>query len=165
MEMTDEIDFNVEALRYVNIGRSRHRGVEAGLMVSGGATVFANYALQSATYAAGDNTGNQLKAIPRHTINAGVTFVPTTNIEATFSTMSARGAWIDDANTLRLDGYTRVDARTAYTLRAARLFVEMRNVFGAEYSTGAFLDPSGSGQLYHYPAAGRVLRAGIGGVW
>src|SRR5688572_33006375 len=35
MDMKDELDFDVQSLRYVNIGRSRHRGIEAGVTLSG----------------------------------------------------------------------------------------------------------------------------------
>ena len=31
MDMTDELDFDLATFRFVNIGESRHRGVEAGL--------------------------------------------------------------------------------------------------------------------------------------
>ncbi|MGH7504435.1 MAG: TonB-dependent receptor, partial [Longimicrobiales bacterium] len=68
MDMKDELDFSVEMLRYVNIGRSRHRGVEAGIVLQGprSGTAFVNYTLQSATSRVGENEGNYLKAIPRH---------------------------------------------------------------------------------------------------
>jgi len=73
MDMTDELDFDVATFRFVNIGKSRHRGVEAGLKlyVRDDATVFFNYTLQNVTNRADDAfKGNFVKAIPRDFISA-----------------------------------------------------------------------------------------------
>ena len=68
---------------------------------------------------------------------------------------------LDDANTLALPDYTRVDARLSYPIGRARLSLEVRNLLDAEYSTTGFPDPSGSGAVYYYPAAGRTLEVGV----
>jgi outer membrane receptor protein involved in Fe transport len=49
--MKDELDFDVQTLRYVNIGRSKHRGIEVGIRMNAlrYGSAFANYTLQRVT--------------------------------------------------------------------------------------------------------------------
>jgi len=166
MEMKDELDFSVEEFRYLNIGRSRHRGVEAGATVAGArASTFANYTLQAVTSRSGDHAGNRLKAIPRHTVSGGVALRPLRMLETSIAVSSVRGVFLDDANTVELPDFTRLDARLAYGVRGASVFIDIRNVLNARYSTTGFLDPAGSGEPYFHPAAGRVIELGMRGGW
>lgn len=162
MDMEDELDFDVSTLRYVNIGRSRHRGIEAGVQLRAATTTgFANYTLQSPTARTGEHSGQQLKNIPRHVLNAGASHVLFDAFTAGTALTHVRGAYIDDANTRQLDAYTRVDVQSSYTLRSLTLYVNVGNVLDASYSTVAFFDPAGTGEVYHYPAAGRTLQLGL----
>jgi outer membrane receptor protein involved in Fe transport len=167
MDMKEEVDFDVTQLRYENIGRSRHRGLEAGLQMYGnsGTTAYVNYTLQSPTIQSEDseNEGNYLKHIPRHTINGGVSQDLFSALTVGAAVTHARGAQLDDANTGTLDAYTRVDAQLAYRLGRFSIFADARNLLDSEYSTLAFFDPAGTGELYHYPAAGRTLQIGVRG--
>ena len=167
MDMKDELDFDVQTLRYVNIGSSRHRGVEAGVVLSGpgGASLFANWTLQSATSRSGDNIGNYLKAIPRHTLSGGASVTLFSRLDASAMVTSISGAFIDDANTAQLPAFTRVDARAAYPVGVVSVVVEARNLFNSRYNTTGYLDPSGTGEAYFYPAAGRTLSLGLRGGW
>jgi outer membrane receptor protein involved in Fe transport len=166
MAMRDELDFSVEEFRYLNIGRSRHRGVEAGATVAGArASTFANYTLQVVTSRSGDHTGNRLKAIPRHTVTGGVSLQPWRKLETSVTVASVRGIFLDDANTVEVPGFTRLDARLAYGLRGVTVFVDVRNLLNARYSSTGFLDPAGSGEPYFHPAAGRVIELGVRGGW
>jgi len=163
MDMQDEIDFDVATLSYGNIAESRHRGAEVGARIIGPGTVstYVTYTLQAATAEAGDNAGNQLKAIPRHTLSAGAAFSPIDRVQTGINLTRVGEAFIDDANTRTLPAYTRVDARLGVRISAYEVFGEARNLFGARYNTTGFLDPSGSGTAYYYPAAERVLMIGI----
>ncbi len=167
MDMKDELDFDVQTLRYVNIGSSRHRGVEAGIVVRGpaGATLFANYTLQSAKSRSGDNIGSYLKAIPRHTLSGGAGVVLFSRLDVSGMVSGIGGAFIDDANTIELPSFMRVDARASYPVGAVSIVAEARNLFDARYSTTGYLDPSGTGEAYFYPAAGRALSIGLRGGW
>ena len=167
MDMEDELDFDLATLSYINIGESRHRGVEAGLQLSGrgGNKAFFSYALQDATSRIGANAGLSLKAIPRHTWSAGLNAVLGPSLEAGVDVSRAQGAWLDDVNTLRLPAYDRVDLRLSWILLRGKVYVEARNVFHSTYSTTGFLDPSGSGTAYYYPAAGRTLTVGLAFDW
>jgi outer membrane receptor protein involved in Fe transport len=167
MDMKDELDFDVQTLRYVNIGSSRHRGVEAGTVLSGpaGTSLFANYTLQSARSQSGDDIGKYLKAIPRYTLSGGGSVTFFSRLEANMMVTDIGGAYIDDANTTRLPAFTRVDGRASYPVGSVSLVVEARNLFNARYNTTGYLDPSGTGQAYFYPAAGRTLSVGLRGAW
>jgi outer membrane receptor protein involved in Fe transport len=165
MDMEDELDFDLETLRYVNIGRSRHSGVEAGLVVDVSRTMsaFVNYTLQDATSRAGEYSGNRLKAIPRHFATGGFSATVRDALEAGFAVSHARDSYLDDANTVELPAYTRVDARISYPVAGVRLFLDVGNVFDATYSTTGFPDPSGTDVIYFHPAAGRTFSLGLRG--
>ena len=166
MDLRDELDFDVQALRYVNIGRSRHRGVESGVsLVAARASAFANYTLQDAMSRSGADAGRFLKAIPRSTLSAGVTAMPGAGVDASVSVTNSRGAFLDDANTIEMSQWTRVDARLAGTVRGFTIFLDVRNLLDARYNTTGFQDPAGSGQAYFYPAAGRVISLGLRQGW
>jgi outer membrane receptor protein involved in Fe transport len=166
--MRDEIDFDVEELGYRNIGRSRHRGLEAGLLLEGGAaSVQASYTLQDAIARAGDHRGKRLKAIPRHTAQAGLSVRPfrARAVEGSASVTHLAGMFFDDGNTRPIPDYTRVDARLAIGIARYTLLLDARNLLGARYSSTGFLDPAGSGEAYLYPAAERVIEIGLRSRW
>jgi iron complex outermembrane receptor protein len=162
MEMRDELDFDIQNFRYVNLGRSRHSGVEASARVSGGvASLFGAYTLQDVTSRSGENAGNALKAIPRHFLSAGVDAGRADGPVASLSLSRAWGIWLDDANTVRLPGFTRVDGRVSYPLGRVRVFVDGFNLLDRAYATTGFLDPAGTSTAYYYPAARRTVQIGL----
>lgn len=163
MDMEDELDFDVQSLRYVNIGRSRHEGLEVGLEVSTPAETraFVNWTVQAATQERGEHAGRRLKAIPEHFVAAGVSTRPVGDLNLGLSLTRASGVWLDDANTIPLDAYTRVDARLGWSVAGRTVYVEARNLFDRRYSTTGFPDPSGADVVYYHPAAGRSLSIGI----
>jgi outer membrane receptor protein involved in Fe transport len=163
MDMRNELDFDVATLRYVNIGRSRHRGIEAGASwrASDRWSVFTNYTLQAATSRGGLNAGKALKAVPRQALSAGLTIGPEGLPELRVTSIHARDIYLDDANTVRLPSWTRVDVQLEQRLGALAIVLQLRNALGARHSTTGFLDPSGTGQVYYHPAAGRTLQLGL----
>lgn len=158
--LKDELDFSLEEFRTVNIGRSRHRGVEAGITMHACecTRVFGTYTRQDATSRTGDNFGLQLKAIPRDTFMAGASTRLRGGVRGSVVVRSARDIYLDDANTITLPNYTVVDAKVAYRLRAVDIAVDAFNLLDEAYSTTGFPDASGSDTVYFYPAAERVIR-------
>ena len=166
MDMKDELDFSFESFRYVNIGRSRHRGIEAGATVGGTwATTFVNYTLQDVRSRSGENEGKRLKAIPVRTVSGGVSVRPWRMFESSLLVTDVRDVYLDDPNTVELPAFTRIDARAAVGVRGVSLFVEARNLLDRDYSSTGFLDPGGSGEAFFHPAAGRVIEIGLRGGW
>jgi outer membrane receptor protein involved in Fe transport len=160
IDLRDEIDFDINTFSYKNLGKSRHRGVEAGLNLRGPHTIggFANYTLQAPTARNGENSGKYLKAIPRHFLVAGVS--AGSAVSGSVSATHSRGVFLDDGNTITLPNWTRVDARVAYRRRQLQLSVDALNLFDREYNTTGFPDAGGAG-VYYYPAAGRTVQVGL----
>lgn len=163
MEMKDELDFDLQQFRYVNIGRSRHRGAEVGLTVAGPAATRGTLTLarQDATSRFGANAGRFLKAVPRRTLAAGLSRMPASGLAVAATVTAVRDVPLDDANTLALPPYARTDVRASYPLRGARLSLAVQNVLGRAFSTTGYPDPAGSGAVYLYPAARRAVTLGV----
>lgn len=160
--MKDELDFDLQTFRYVNIAQSRHRGAEAGFTVSGGAaSAFVSLTIQHAVSRAGSNTGKQLKAVPGQLLATGVTVSPPQLGTVSLSLTRTADMFIDDANSRRIPSWTRVDAQYSRPIGAFAIVVGARNLLDARINGTGFLDPSGSGEAYFYPAAGRVLTLGV----
>jgi outer membrane receptor protein involved in Fe transport len=163
MDMRDELDFDIQQFKYVNIGRSRHRGLEGGLTFDAprSTSAFVNYTRQDATSRIGDFAGKQLKAIPRDAYALGLTHTPLHGLGLSLTSTTVAHTWLDDANSRALPTYTHVDVRASYPIAGVRLTADVRNVFDAKYSTTGFPDPAGSPAMLLYPAAGRVFTVGL----
>ena len=161
--MRDELDFDVSSFRYVNLGRSLHRGIELGGTLAGddGWLVTGSVARQHVVAEAGEFSGRQLKAIPRRIASFGATVPLTRGFTVGLVASSLGGAFIDDANEQPLAGYTRADVRLGIPVGRVRLTVDAMNVFDRRYDSTAFPDPAGTGVVYRYPAARRGLVFGI----
>ena len=161
--MRDELDFDVASFRYVNIGRSVHRGLELGLtmVAPGNWLAFANLANQRVVANAGQFNGKQLKAIPRRIASGGLNAPLWRGISASVVITSLGGAYVDDQNLVPLKGYTRVDTRLGVPVGPIRLTVDLMNALDRRYDATAFPDPAGTAVIYRSPAAGRVLLIGV----
>src|SRR3954463_7074941 len=93
--MRDELDFDVNTFRYVNIGRSLHSGVEVGSAVSlpSGSLFFANFTNQRVIAESGQFEGRQLKAIPRSLVTAGADVRVWRAVSGGLIVSSVRGAF------------------------------------------------------------------------
>ncbi|MGH7693715.1 MAG: TonB-dependent receptor, partial [Gemmatimonadaceae bacterium] len=163
MDMKDELDFDVASLRYINIGRSRHRGLELGVNAGrfGPWSFFGNYTLQAATARSGESSGKALKAIPRHALSTGIGLAPGGAFDIRVTATHSREMFLDDDNTRAIPDYTRIDAQLTRRIARFEIVLGARNLLDARYSTTGFLDPSGSGAAYFYPAAGHSFSLGI----
>ena len=162
-KMRDELDFDVNTFRYINIGRSLHRGAELGavLEVPHRWFAFGNFTQQQVLAENGPNDGKQLKAIPRRIASAGVNATILRGLTASAVATSLSGAFVDDQNLIPLAGYTRLDARVGVPFGPTRLTLDLLNAFNRHYDATAFPDPAGSSAVYRYPAAGRLFVVGL----
>lgn len=160
MDMKDELDFDLQQLKYVNIGRSRHQGVETGLRITikSNLNFFLNYTHQSAKSRIGEYKGKFLKAIPRDVIYGGISATHKSGVGGSIAIKSANRIFLDDANTTTLPNYTTVNSRLKYQFGQVSATFDVFNIFNQSYSTTGYPDASGSGQFYFYPAAGRHVR-------
>jgi len=162
MDMRDELDFDVESFRYVNLGASRHQGVEAGVELSAGRwSGHAALSAQRAEQRRGENRGRALKAIPGSALSAGVEAPLPAGAALALTVTGAGRAWLDDANTRRLPGWTRVDARATAAVRGVRLWMEAFNLLGRRYTITGYPDGADPSVVYYYPAARRTLQVGL----
>lgn len=162
ISMRDELDFDLQTFKYVNIARSRHRGFETGLTMAQGITALhASVTLQDVVARAGANAGRQLKAIPGQLFAVGATVTPRDLGSISASLTRTADVFMDDANTRRFPSWTRVDAQFSRAFGSVTLMLGARNLLDERYDTTGFLDASGSGQAYYYPAAGRVVTLGV----
>lgn len=161
MDIENEIDFSFETFSNVNIGKSRHRGVEAGLSLerAGWGSVFANYTLQDVTQQSGDNIGNAVKAIPKTAVGAGVS-TGVGPFGASFTLKSVSGIWVDDANTVELPNYATVDVRLSWEISAWKFTADIYNALDEDYDSTAYPDPAGSDVLFLFPSAMRTVSLG-----
>jgi outer membrane receptor protein involved in Fe transport len=162
-KMRDELDFDVNTFRYVNIGRSVHRGGELGLTLEAPAhwTAFGNFTQQQVRAENGQFDGKQLKAIPRRIASAGANVTFWRGLTAGIVASYQGGAFVDDANVVPLAGFTRLDSRLGIPFGRARMTIDLTNALNRRYDATAFPDPAGSPTIYRYPAAGRVLILGL----
>jgi outer membrane receptor protein involved in Fe transport len=164
--MRDELDFDLASFRYVNVGRSRHQGIELGARVDAltGTSMFAGLTRQAVEAMNGPNAGRQLKAVPRQSFSAGITGGPP-RLQASLSVSDLRGAFLDDANQRRLPPFTRIDARLSTTVASLRFHFDLINALDRKLVSTGFPDPSGTDVVYYHPAARRVFQVGVGSVW
>ena len=163
MDMENELDFDLQQLKYVNIGKSRHQGIETGLRftVKSNLNLFLNYTHQSAKSQIGEYGGKFLKAIPRDVIYGGVNAAHKSGLGGSIVVKSANRIFLDDANAITLPNYSTVDVRLKYQVGLVAATLDVFNIFDRSYSTTGYPDASGSGYSYFYPAAGRHARFGF----
>ncbi len=162
IDMINELDFSFETFQNVNIGKSRHQGIESGIRVEKRhlGSVFVNYTLQDVTLQAGDNSGKYVKAIPRHSFSGGV-MAEVSQFTAGFVLKGNREMYVDDANTAKIPDYATVDLRLTYTGRIYTVTFDVFNVFDKSYHSTAYPDPAGSETLFLFPAALRTVSLGL----
>ncbi|MFT5142513.1 MAG: outer membrane receptor protein involved in Fe transport [Rhodothermales bacterium] len=162
IEMKNELDFSFETFSNVNIGKSRHRGVETSLNVekNGVGSAFLNYTLQNVTFRNGDNLDNRVKAIPLHAFTAGVV-ADLGPLTSSLILRGTRDTYVDDANTASLPDYATLDARISYARNQYRVTLDVFNALNREYHSTAYGDPGGSDVLFIFPAALRTVSIGV----
>jgi outer membrane cobalamin receptor len=158
-DVEDEIDFDLRTFRYANIGRSRHRGVEA-MLVAQPAGPFAarlTYAWTRVQPLEGEHRGNQLKNIAEHVLRLGVDARAAVDIHVEVEHAASR--FLDDANRFPLDDATVVDVRVARAFGDFTAAFDARNLFDRQYVPLGFAltDFSGADVPFFYPAEGRSL--------
>ncbi|NNE34977.1 MAG: TonB-dependent receptor, partial [Rhodothermales bacterium] len=106
---------------------------------------------------AGDNSGNYVKAIPRDVITGALSF-NFHPFSAGITVQSSQRIFLDDANSIRLPGYTTTAVHMAYDFGRFGLAIDVFNLLDARFSSTGFPDPGGSNQVFLYPYADRQAR-------
>ena len=166
-DMRNELDFDLKSFKYINLGSSRHRGIETGITLDGPASLsaFANVTLQRITSRDPADDGRLLKAIPRRVIAAGIGRSSANGLSATLGLSHVGDVFLDDANKITLAGHTQADLRASYPFARTRVSLNVRNLFDSRFNSTGFPDPAGSPLIYYFPAAGRVVTLGLESGW
>ena len=162
MHVDDEIDFDARTFSYANIGESRHTGAELEL----GGRVWKrlqpslSYMLTRVT---GDDPDRQLKNVPRHSLILAANVDVWRGVAATLRYRRTGGAFLDDANTIPIDGPSTLDLRVRRSFGRHIAFVDAVNLTNDRYEEYGFtLDDFRGGTVpYAYPGAPRALRIGM----
>lgn len=162
-DMRDELDFDFQTFRYVNLARSRHRGVETGLQLHhpSGSQAFVSYTAQAVTSRFGPNMGRFLRAVPGRHLTAGASLAHRSGLAANASVNRLWRIYLDDANAVQLPAFAQLDLRVSQRLDRYRVSLEVFNVLDRAFSPTGFPDPSGTELFYYHPAAGRRVRVGV----
>lgn len=159
-EMKDEIDFDLATVKYQNIGRSRHKGVEAGLRVYWLPNLmsFANHTISDVTFRSGDNVGKQLKSIPKNTTSVGAMYEHDSGMRTSLVWTFIGSAYLDDENTSVLGSYHSGSLRMAYRSVYFTVFADVENILDRKYSSTGYML---YGTTFLFPSAGRSFRGGV----
>lgn len=157
-----EIDFDPATFRYLNLGSSRHRGVEAAWERSAGALrPSLQWTWTRVEPLAGENRGRQLKNIPEHRGRAALDARLGRGFEATAAVQWIGERWLDDGHLFRLAPVAVADLAVARALGRGRLQVEVANLLDRRWTAVGYTLPDVFGGLvpYQFPAPGRAVRA------
>ena len=170
-EVRQEIDFDPATFRYVNIGRSLHRGVEASARwtLSPGWEPFLSWAwtrvdaLEGAGAGAGADAGKQLKNVPRQLVRGGLAVALPAGVRAQAVANALAGRYLDDANRFPLRDAVTVDVRLERDFGPWSARLDLWNAGNSRTEEIGFLltDFRGREVPYAYPGARRSVRAGL----
>ena len=167
INLQDEIDFDLQTLKYANIQASRHTGVE----FSGTIYVLPKFTLSTTLdrsvvkHTGGTYNGHRLKNIPNGSVHNYVSITFGNHSSLLLSHNYIGFSFLDDGNTATLPGYRTFDVKLQTAVGRMSAYLTVKNVLDKRYnSTGYMLfDPlSQSDVEYLYPARGRYVEAGIG---
>ena len=156
---------------FFTAGQSRRKGAELGLgftpverlLVEGAMTVSENKYVEYRNEL-GDFHGNRIAGLPSATGAASARYTTLSGVSAELGVESARGYYAEDANAVRVDGYTILHATLGYTrgLGAAgsvRLFGRVENLSDVDYTSSVFIN--GTNGEYFEPGLPRNWSAGV----
>jgi outer membrane cobalamin receptor len=161
MAVDNEIDFDVRTFSYANIAESRHVGAEfeASSRIWNRVQPSFAYTLSRVTRVGGDL---QLKNVPRHAVSiAGYAELPQ-NLAAYLRYRHTAGAFLDDENTLPIEGPSAIDLRVRRLFGNHAVFIDVINLADDRFEEYGFTltDFQGGVVPYAYPGASRAVRAG-----
>ena len=161
---------------YQNVGRSRRRGIEAGLHVPLGDewALDAAYTYLDARFrnAFGDCSGPagctvpadaRMPGVPRQLLNTGLRWGGTLGWHAGLQIDAAAAVSADDAGSIVAPGYVIADLNAGYVLDTPRYqitpFARIDNLFDLKYIGSVIVDQANGGSFE--PAPGRTFYVGV----
>ena len=140
MDVDNEIAYDYAASQYMNYGKTRHYGIEAGVdfdlieKLEG----FANYAYTSAKNKNGVDKGKYLTNIPIQKASLGLRFKSDFGLKVNLTFSYVGSSYIDGQNQDKLDAYSTVDTKFTYDLKKWSFFLDLKNLFDHKYNSYGF---------------------------
>jgi len=149
-----------DATRIVQTGATRTNGFELGLngrivprwSIAGGYAYGHAYVTSATTAAA---SGQEVAQVPHHTFSLWNNYQVQSKLGVGLGIVSRTGMFAAIDNSVVLPGYVRVDAAAFYTLKKARIQLNLENVFDKRYYVNADNNTNIS------PGSPRTLRLGL----
>jgi iron complex outermembrane receptor protein len=169
LRVTDEIGFDVSHLRFDNISRSRHQGIEWNVTgdLAPGLRPRLSYTYSRAIFDGGPNNGHQINGVPRTQIAAALGWIGYrahgTGPFGELDLAHVRGQYVDEENRIPLAPYTLVGAVAGVRFDKLSFDVTVRNLLNRRFSPDGFvtLDPRGHSIALYYPGAERTITARV----
>lgn len=143
---TNLIAYSTATFQSENIGRAVSEGIEVGLSIRPTARlqVEASYALVDAFNRSAPNADKRLPLRPQHSASVTADWEAPLGIRLGTTLWLVGDSFDNAANTVRIDGYKRVDIRAAVPLgRGIELFGRVENLTGERYVTVANYNTAG----------------------
>jgi iron complex outermembrane receptor protein len=161
---------------FANAGRTRNRGLEAGLSVAPApwldvraAYTLADYRFTDYRVPAGQTVdtldGNRLAGVPKHFLRAGLTARPARGAVVTLDQVLASSLFADDRNRIEVDGWGAgvTNLRASWTARPGGTrvtpFLALQNLFDRRY-VGSVTINGAAGRVFE-PAPRRNVWVGL----
>jgi outer membrane receptor protein involved in Fe transport len=170
----DEIGFDLDSLRYANIDRSNHFGLELQAELTAGRFLRANlgYSLDRALFDGGDFDGKQINGVPRDQLHLELNGRLPFRCATTWRWSRIGRQWLDEGNRYPLAPYSLLDIDVVHRISAVEILASIGNVTDERYAPAAYLtsvldgfDAEGHPIMrdlpLYFPAEGRSFRLGL----
>ncbi len=150
MDFTDQIVSDGYPATYINIGNTRHSGIELSLNYNSKKrfNVFAAYSYLNAFFVDNpDSTliDNQLRKTPHNIFSAGATYSFKFGLSFTLNYQFLDKYYMDNYEHFEYPGHSLVNTKIVYRWKKLTTSLAVNNVFDVNYATWAY-----SGKRYNY---------------
>jgi iron complex outermembrane receptor protein len=145
----------------VNFDPTRRQGLEleARQTLNPQTTMRLNAASRKASFVAGQYAGKTVALVPSNTLALGLDWVPAAQHLLNMGVTWVSAQYPDFANKCSMPAYSILDARYAYSTKAAELSLGVSNLADAKHFTLAYGCTAGGQATSIYPEAGRAVVA------
>jgi len=173
VELEDEIVWDNNLKKNINLDETTHEGIEAEFTYTyqDRFRMFGSYSYNRAVFDKGQFAGKELILVPRHHLTAGLDVALPHNLHLAPELLYVSSAYLGndyDNSSEKLAGYTVIDLFLRYNCTWRQLkttaFIGIKNIFDKEYETIGFENDPNDGAApanTFYPSPGRKLTAGI----
>ncbi|NQT75601.1 MAG: TonB-dependent receptor [Candidatus Omnitrophica bacterium] len=164
LNIKNEIYYDPSTFFNQNYDRTRHAGIELGmdLKLCEQLKTFANYTFEQARFRDGDYKNNDIPAVPRDKLSAGLKVGPLKNYYLSlFANYTGRRYMISDQKNqvAKMDDYITVDGKVLYSVKNIELFFSANNIFNEQYSEYGVTNGTGTAKNF-YPSPERNFEIG-----